>query len=318
MNKETLIELYKKIFLIRRCEERICAEYATDAMKTPVHLCIGAEAIAAGVLAALPSTRHVFGTYRNHALYLALSNDVDGFFGEMYGKVSGCAEGKAGSMHLTSPEHGLVLTSAVVATTIPVAAGAALASQYQGRNDIAVVFFGDGAVEEGAFWETVNFACLKKLRIIFVCEDNGLAIHTPVEKRQGFKSLSEIVKGFDCYTFTGEGHDVLSVYQSACDAVRSIEGDPKPCFMYFKYLRYLQHVGVFEDFNAGYRERPSEQQLSASDPLKHAYKAVLEAGVSRDEISALENEIMKRIDTAVKKAEVDKFASEDDFYKGVY
>lgn len=316
-DKNTLLNLYRKIFLIRKCEERICAEYDTDAMKTPVHLCIGAEAISTGVLEALPSTDHIFGTYRNHGLYLGVSEDTDGFFAEMYGKASGCAAGKAGSMHLTYPEKGLVLTSAVVATTIPVAVGAALANQYQGKDDIVAVFFGDGAVEEGAFWESVNFACLKKLKIIFVCEDNGLAIHTPVEKRQGFKSLSEIVKGFDCNTVTAAGHDVGAVYEAAVKAVNQMQQDSKPCFMYYKYFRYLQHVGVFEDFDAGYREKPTEQEMSGHDPLKHAYKAVMNAGATRDEIESIEKEILSKIDVSVQKAVQDNFPDQDEFYRGV-
>ena len=178
------LTLYRKLMLARCAEERIRQEYSQDEMKTPVHLGIGQEAIPVGVCAAVPPGTKFFGTYRNHALFLALTEDTDRLFGELYGKLTGTAKGKAGSMHLAAPAEGLLATSAVVGTTIPVAVGVALANQYRQSDGLVVSFFGDGAVEEGVFWESLNFACLKKLRLLFVCEDNGLAIHTPTDQRQ--------------------------------------------------------------------------------------------------------------------------------------
>ena len=189
--KTDALKLYREVILIRKCEEAIRREYHENNMKTPVHLCNGAEGIATGVSHVLPKESKVFGTYRNHGLYLALTDDTDGFFAELYGKVSGCAQGLAGSMHLTSPEKGLFLTSAVVGTTIPVAVGAAFANQYKKNENFTAVFFGDGAVEEGVFWESLNFACLHQLRVLFICEDNDLAIHAFGSDRKGFRSFEE-------------------------------------------------------------------------------------------------------------------------------
>src|SRR3712207_1665705 len=124
LSASELESLYSRVLLVRLCEQQISKEYFQDEMKTPVHLGIGGEAMAVGVHFACPQDTMYFGTYRNHALYLACNPDTDGFFGEMYGKLNGCGKGKAGSMHMSCPEHGLTATSAVVATTIPVAAGA--------------------------------------------------------------------------------------------------------------------------------------------------------------------------------------------------
>ena len=158
LSMDERIALYRKLLLVRQVEEAIRTHYASDDMKTPVHLGIGGEAISVGVCHCLPAKASTFGTYRNHALYLAVTDDTDGFFAELFGKESGPGKGKAGSMHLCRPDCGLMATSAVVATTIPLAVGAALANAYRKDSTPVAVFFGDGAVEEGVFWESVNFA----------------------------------------------------------------------------------------------------------------------------------------------------------------
>src|SRR5688572_26468160 len=157
------VEIYKTLYLIRKSEELIIKHYKEDEMKTPMHMSMGEEAIVVGIVAALQKKDQAFGAYRSHALYLAKTGDVDGFFGELYGKVTGIAHGKAGSMHLAYPARNMMLTSAVVGTTIPVAVGAALANQIQKKQRVVAAFFGDGALDEGVFWESLNFACLKKL-----------------------------------------------------------------------------------------------------------------------------------------------------------
>jgi TPP-dependent pyruvate/acetoin dehydrogenase alpha subunit len=144
--------LYKKMYLIRRAEQGILDYYATDAMKTPMHMSMGEEAAVVGVCAVLKKTDQVLGTYRSHALYLAKTGDTKKFFAEMYGKTTGIADGKVGSMHLSSPEHGHPISSAIVAGAIPVAVGIAYANKYRKTGAITAVFFGDGALEEGVFW----------------------------------------------------------------------------------------------------------------------------------------------------------------------
>lgn len=302
ISKDTRIELYRKVFQIRTCEETIRKEYHKNEMKTPVHLCNGSEGIAAGVRAALTANSTIFGSYRNHGLYLAITDDTDGFFGEMFGKEIGCAQGKAGSMHLTSPSKGLFLTSAVVGTTIPVAVGVAFANQYKGSNASVVSFFGDGAMEEGIFWESINFACLKKLRIFFICEDNDLAIHALGHERRGFKSVLDVVRGFDCHVMSGNGSSPASVYETAQHALKKMNEDPRPAFLHFEYFRYLEHVGIAEDFSAGYRRHPDQKTLGERDPVLNAKKEALQAGVSETQITQVEEMIHQKIQASVERA----------------
>src|SRR3990167_5953243 len=195
---ELVARLYKRMSLIRRFEMRLAEIYHTDAIKSPVHLSIGQESIAVGVCDPLEKDDIVSNTYRCHATYIAKGGDLNEMMAELYGKSTGCAGGKAGSMHLVDMRRGIMGASAVVGTTVPVAAGYALAMQMQAHNSghqrIVVSVFGDGATEEGCFYETLNFASLHKLPILFVCENNRLAIHTPLEKRWATERMCERVR----------------------------------------------------------------------------------------------------------------------------
>src|SRR3989338_2426111 len=188
-------KIYRLLYLIRRTEEEIIRIYPTDKIKSPVHLSIGQETISVGVCEALQADDVVFGTYRSHALYLAKTGDLKGFFSELYGKATGCSKGKGGSMHLANASRGMMGTSGVVGATIPQAVGYAYAVKQQGKKNVVVVFMGDGAAEEGAFHESLNFAALKNLPLIFICENNLLAIHTYQRQRQHLAEITGLVRG---------------------------------------------------------------------------------------------------------------------------
>ena len=306
-NAEALL-WYRRLLLVRRAEETIRAEYAKDEMKTPVHLGVGQEAIAVGVCAVLPSGTKTFGTYRNHALYLAVTQDTDGFFAELYGKATGPGKGKAGSMHLSAPDHGLLATSAVVATTIPLAVGAALANAYRGSSDAAVAFFGDGAMEEGVFWESLNFACLRRLRVLLVCEDNGLAIHTPASQRQGFRSIPEALQGFTCHVMSADGSDLVGVMEASQRMLKRMADEPAPGFLHLPYFRFLEHVGPREDFNTGYRRQPTAEELERLDPVARFERTLSEQGVSVSELAAIRTSVDDQIQESVRRAQQAPFA----------
>ncbi len=308
LSPDKALKLYQKMLLVRRAEERIREEYFEDQMKTPVHLGIGEEAIPVGVLHTLPANAKFYGTYRNHALFLALTEDTDSFFGEMYGRASGIGKGKAGSMHLMAPEAGLMATSAVVGTTLPLAVGHALANQYQGKDDLVAVFFGDGAVEEGAFWESVNFASLRKLKILFICEDNGLAIHTPTAQRAGFKSIPEAVSGFHCHSSSADGSDLAAVVQASRTLLDKMSQDPKPGLLHLTYFRFMEHVGVREDFDAGYRRRPTPEEMERLDPVVSFERSLRESGVDPEAIKAIRDQVDQKIDSSIRSAQAAPFA----------
>jgi TPP-dependent pyruvate/acetoin dehydrogenase alpha subunit len=321
MNDEVImlsLELYKKLYLARRAEEKIQQHYGEDEMKTPMHMSMGEEAIAAGVCQALGPDDQVYATYRSHAIYLSKTGDIDDFFAEMYGKETARLKGKGGSMHMCAPRHGFMGTSAIVASIIPVAVGAAFASLRQGNGRITAVFFGDGATEEGGFWESLNIACLMRLPVLFVCEDNGFAVHTPASSRQGFRSITAIVAGFDCHVLKASSTDVEVIHNLAGRAIELIRTTGRPCFLHLKYYRYLEHVGVNEDFEAGYRPKEEYLKWRRKDPVALQRRRLQRLGLSEPEIAGVENGISRQVEDGIRQAKEAPFAAGEELYRGVF
>ncbi len=315
---ELNLELYKKIYLSRKSEEKIQEHYNEDEMKTPMHMSMGEEAIAVGVCHSLKAEDQIFGTYRSHAIYLAKTGDTDNFFAEMYGKDTSMQKGKSGSMHLCAPELGFMGSSAIVGSIIPVAVGAAFANKQKGNSKLAVVFFGDGATDEGVFWESLNAACLMKLPILFVCEDNGLAVHTPISKRHGYTSITDIVSKFNCNVLKENTTDVEVIYELACKSTKLIKTNQMPCFMELKYYRYLEHVGINEDFNAGYRSKDKFEEWHKKDPVNLQRKKLLDLDCNEAEIQKMERGIDAQIERSIKLAQNAPFSDRSELHKGVY
>ena len=266
LSLSTKLVLYGKMFLSRKAEEKIREEYKNDEMKTPMHMSMGEEAIAAGVCTALGQKAQIFSTYRTHAAYLTHTEDIKSFFAELYGKGSGSGGGKGGSMHLADPKKGVMFSSAVVGTNISPALGAAFANRYFKNKKIAVAFFGDGAVDEGVFWESINMALLWKLPVLFVYEDNGFAIHTSISLRHSYKNLAQIVKSFGYQVLEYSGTDVEKIFQLVKSSLKKFNDGP--VFMSLKYYRYLEHVGTEEDFGAGYRDKKEFLKWRRNDPVE--------------------------------------------------
>ena len=312
------IDLYKKLYLIRSAERLIRLHYKEDEMKTPMHMSAGGEQISVGVCAALAGRVQVFSSYRSHAVYLTLANETDQFFAELYGKATGMAKGKGGSMHLSAPEKGYYGAFAIVPGHIPLAVGAAFANVYQKNKKIAVAFFGDGAVDEGVFWESLNLACSKKLPVIFVCEDNGLAVHIPKHQRHGYKSITDVVAQFDCNVVTEESTDVEKIYQATLKAEQLIRKNGRPVFMHIPYYRYLQHVGVNEDFEAGYRSKNEMTKWLKVDTLDLQRVKLLRAKVSEKELATLEKKIDAQVLASKEKAQKAPFPETAELYRDVF
>jgi len=261
-------ELLYQALRIRLVEEKIIELYPTDQIQSPVHLSIGQEAVAVGVCANLSDDDWVFINYRGHAFYLAKGGPLPEFFAELMGKSGGLSKGKAGSMHLADPKHGVIGASAVVASTISHALGAALASKIRGESKrIFVANFGDGAMEQGVFFESLNFASLHKLPVLFLCEDNGLAVHTSRKDRQSF-DIEKLVNAFGIPAITIEKgydpHEIASLSKAAIDQVRDHSA---PVFLRIRTVRYREHVGPGEDFAAGYRSEEAVTNWKSHDPL---------------------------------------------------
>lgn len=312
------LNTYKTLYLIRRSEEMIIKYYKENEMKTPMHMSMGEEAIVVGIITALQKKDLAFGTYRSHALYLAKNDDTDEFFAELYGKATGGAHGKAGSMHLASPENNLLLTSAVVGTTIPVALGAALSYKIQKKKQVVVSFFGDGALDEGVFWESINFASLKQLPILFVCEDNNLAIHSSVKERKGYNSIEQIVTQFNFHVVTDNTTDVFKINKLTSQVLKKMQKTGRPGFLHLHYYRYLEHVGVEEDFHANYRSRQEFLKWKKIDPILLARKQLLTSGIKEEKIAALEKTIDRKVAASIAKAKEAPYPSQEELFTDIY
>ena len=311
-------DLYTKIYLIRKAEKLIVENYSDNGMQTPMHMSMGQEATVVGVCEALGPESQIVGTYRSHALYITKTNNTEGFFGEMYGKVIGIARGKAGSMHLSSPEHNLICVSAVVASTISVATGIAFANKVKQDDRVVAAFFGDGAMDAGVSFESLNFACLKKLPVLFVCEDNDLAVNIFARERQGYDSVDNLVSGYNCIVLSANTTDVEEIYLLAQKAIRLMKEKNQPCFLHLKCYRYLEHVGTKEDFNLGYRSKEEFLEWYKRDPILVQRQKLLGLGVHEKEIVNIEKALDKKAMEGIKLAQVADFPDKSELFRGVF
>jgi pyruvate dehydrogenase E1 component alpha subunit len=252
---------------IRMVEERVIALYPSDRIQSPVHLGIGQEALAAGACEALRPSDLLFATYRSHGFYLAKGGDLGRLFAELFGRRDGCASGKGGSMHLAAPDVGFMGTSAIVSSTIPHAVGAALAAQRLGKDQVVVAAFGDGATEEGAYHESLNFAALHRLPVLLLCDNNGLAVHAPLTSRQAYRITDHAATYGIPVAQCADGRDPMAVYATVAAAVGAMQSDGGPRFVEVETFRYREHVGPGEDYDAGYRTREDLGAWAATDPL---------------------------------------------------
>lgn len=308
------LSLYRTLYRIRSAETAVIQYYGEDEMKTPMHMSMGEEAIVAGVIKALGPDGQALGTFRSHALYFAMAEETEQFFLEVYGKQSKIANGKAGSMHLSCPEKGFLGASAILSTSIPVSCGAAFANKMQGKNRVTACFFGDGATEEGVFWESLNAACVLQLPVLFVCEDNGLAIHTKKETRQGYDRFQDLVTGYRCaYYDSGDSTDAEEIYYKAALAVKGIKESGRPAVFHAQYYRYLEHVGTKPDFDAGYRDKAEFDAWYQRDPVR-----CFREKIGIEEAERIEAEIDREVADSVLKAKRAPFPASEQLYKGVY
>ena len=312
-NPVDLERIYRSLRLIRRAEEEVARIYPSDKIKSPVHLSIGQEAVSVGVCDVLRPDDAVSPTYRGHAAFLAKGGSVRGLMAELYGKASGVAGGKGGSMHLIDMSHHVLGTSAVVGTTIPIALGYALAFMRARSDRVVVSFFGDGATEEGVFAESLNFAALHKLPILFVCENNFYAIHTPVTKRWATQRLCERVETYGIPTHQIDDGDVLRLRTVTADAVTRLRRGEGPVFIECRTYRWREHVGPSEDFDAGYRARSDFEPWLEDDQVERIGRII--AAARR---TAIDAEVEQEIADAVAFAESSPFPEIDALLTDVY
>ncbi len=305
--------LYRSLYRIRRVEEEIARIYPSNKIKSPVHLSLGQEAVSVGVCEALDKGDTVFGSYRSHAMYLAMGGDLNQMMAELYGKATGNAKGKGGSMHLVDLPNGIMGTSAVVGTTIPQAVGFAYSVKFQRKNSVVVSFFGDGATDEGVFYESLNFAALKELPILFVCENNQYAIHTHQLKRQKIANIHERARTLGMPSELIED-DVIKIYERISAATGAIRrGEPGPFFFECMTYRWKEHVGPNDDFTLGYRTLEEAEPWLLNDQVKRIAEMV-----GKEQRELIEQQINQEIQKAITFAEDSPWPDHSELYAHVF
>ena len=237
------LDCLERMVVIRAVEEGICAEYSHRNIRGPVHLSIGQEAMAVGVLSVCRPEDVAISTHRDHAHYLAKGGDIGAMIDELYGLETGCSHGYGGSMHLFSREANFLGASAVLPGSTPVAAGLGLGCKLDGRNAISVGFSGDGAADEGAFFEALNLAALLGLPVLFVCEDNGISTNTPLGARQAQSDITAKARAFGLVADSAEAVDVFEVRRAATELIDRIRAKSEPAVLTLSADRLCAHVG---------------------------------------------------------------------------
>ena len=288
MNKAVLpadldIRLYKSLLRIRRTEEILADLYREGQMRTPTHFGIGQEAVAVGVCAALGSKDVVYSHHRCHTHYLAKGGSLIGLVAELYGREAGCSRGRGGSVHLTDRDVGFIGSSPILGQGTALAVGSALAFRMDGLSSASVTFFGEGACEEGSFYESLNFASIRKLPVLFVCENNFYATETPLQVRQPPETdLCERVRSFKVSARKIDGNDTAAVYSAAGEALELCRSGKGPYFLECETYRWREHVGPLWDHEIGrtYRSKEEVEAWMKKCPVKRSAAQLVARGIA--------------------------------------
>lgn len=320
LSQQFQISLLEKMKLIRFVEEGIAMRYHAGQMRCPTHLSIGQEAAAVGVAAALSDEDLALSTHRAHAHYLAKGGDINAMLAEIYGKAAGCCGGKGGSMHLIDRSVGFMGSTAIVGNSIPLGVGLGLSLKQKKSKNISVVFFGDGSTEEGAFYEAVNFAIIKKLPVLFVCENNLYSVYSPLSVRQpADRVIYKMADALGIKSAIGDGNNVEETYNLAKNAIQEIHENKAPYFIELTTYRWREHCGPDYDNNIGYRTEDEFQNWKKKDPIKCYEETLLKCGIfSEIDIEKMNQSITNKVNDSFKFAEEAPFPDESIAYKGLY
>ena len=302
LSPDRLQAIYVSMLRIRQAEERLADLVSAGEVKCPCHLYTGEEAIAVGVSFALRPGDYVFGTHRSHGHYLARGGSLKAMFAEIYGKETGCSRGRGGSMHLIDVESGMMGSAPIVAGTISLAMGAALASRIRNDGRVAVSFFGDGASGEGVLCESLNFAALKRLPLLFVCENNLYSTHLPIAETRVSPEIYELAKPFGVESHRIDGNDVLQVYNCARQAVERCRDGQGPVFVECVTYRLRGHVGPDDNIQGTRTDIRPPEEIAAwrkKDPLIRFERYLRENNIlSEEQLAEIGQSVAREVEEA--------------------
>jgi len=315
LSTDALIDLYRRMLLIRIFEEQAIELFAKGFITGTTHPYIGQEAISVGVCAALKKEDQVLATYRGHGAALAKGCSPSSLMAELLTRTTGCCKGRGGSMHLCDVQQGFLGTNAIVAAHIPIAGGVALSNKLRNQPLVTTCFFGDGASCEGEFFETLNMAALWKTPLIFVCENNGYAISVPTSMSQATPDIADRARGFGILSTVVDGNDILAVHQAAIDAVQHARNGQGPVFIECKTVRWERHSA----FSAGRYENSEEaQKWKRVDPLPRFKRKLMAAGVSESRLEEQAKQCQTEITSAVDFALKSPSPTSESIYEGIF
>jgi pyruvate dehydrogenase E1 component alpha subunit len=320
ISKKKKIQLYKELVRIRFVEQTIAKRYSEQKMRCPVHLSVGQEAVAVGICSNLKKQDKVFTAHRSHAHYLAKGGSLKKMIAELYGKFNGCAKGKGGSMHLIDIDSGVLGAVPIVGSTIPIGTGAAWAEKLNNSKNIVVIFFGEGATEEGVFQESLDYAALRQLPILFVCENNRYSVYSSIEKRQSpNRPILRLAKSIGVDGFHLDGNDVLKIYNESKELITKIKKKKKPFLLLLDTFRHLEHCGPNNDDILSYRPEKYINAWLNRCPIKKFRNNLFKKKIlTKKIIEKLNQNILDEIKKAFLFAEKSKFPKKEELHKDIY
>lgn len=316
LRKKLLFQMVR----IRHYEEEIARRYHEQKMRCPVHLSTGQEGVPAAVFHAFTHEDLAVSTHRCHGHYLGKGGDGKRMIAELYGKATGCTQGRGGSMHLIDRSVGYKASTAIVGNSIPIGVGLGLALALDKKKAVSIVFIGDAAVEEGAFFESANYAAVKKLPVLFVCENNFYSVYSGLDVRQPQdRKIHKFSESIGMRTYFGDGNDVEFCYRALTDAREAALKGEGPQFLEFETYRWREHCGANYDNDIGYRTPGEFESWKKRDPIACYEKSLLDEGIlTSEERLAMHKKIEEEVDEAFEFAENSPFPESSEAFKYLF
>jgi len=320
INKNNLQKILYKMLLIREADLQISKRYRESQMRCPTHLSVGQECVPSVIGTFTTNQDLCVSSHRSHAHYLGKGGSLKKFISELYGKSTGCSKGRGGSMHLTDLDVGFVGSTAIVSNSIPVGVGLSLSSKILGKKQITIIYLGDASIEEGVFFESLNFAIVKKIPVIFVCENNFYSVYSPLSVRQPInRKIHKMVRGCDIKSYKANGNFTNEVISCFLKAKNFVEKKGKPIFLEFQTYRWFEHCGPNLDDHLKYRNKKELMYWKKNDPIDILQNFLIKKKwINHVAVIRMKNKIAKKIDLAFQYAKRSPFPKKEDLFKYLY
>ena len=320
MRNKELLNLFKSMLQIRLIETSIAKNYSDQKMRCPIHLSIGQESIPVAVSTNLSKNDEIVTAHRSHAHYLAKGGSIKSMICELHGKSNGCAKGLGGSMHLIDLNAKVTAAVPIVGSTLPIGVGKAWANKLNKKNNIVVIYFGDGATEEGVFLESLDFASLHNLKVLFVCENNSFSVYSPLKNRQSSKrNITSIAKAIGIQSFRFKNHNIITLSNFFKKKIKQIKKNSKPILVEINTFRDMEHCGPNNDDHLGYRASSYLNKWKSFDQVKFLENSLKKRKIiQQNQIKSIYLKLQNKIDYIFEFAKKSKYPNKKLIGKYIY